>query len=236
MLCAIIIDDEPIGINTLKVLIERLGLDVFVTATTTNPEEGIELIESYRPDVVFMDVNMPKLNGFELLKKVKYKDFKLVFVTAHEEFALKAIKTNAFDYLLKPIDSEDLKTCLEKIIETFIPLAPKTKTRNVIELMVNDGVIFIKQSQIIRLEASGSYTVIYLKDGVKHTASKNLKHFEALLDPAIFFRCHLSHIINLNELLKLVSSDGYSALMSDKSTPAVSKRQKEELHERLRLI
>ena len=116
MLRVIIIDDEPMGVNTLKVLIERLDLDILVVATATDPEKGIECIETYQPDVVFLDVNMPKMNGFELLDNLNYKNFKLVFTTAHQEYAIKAIKNKAQDYLLKPIDAEDLKVCLEKII------------------------------------------------------------------------------------------------------------------------
>lgn len=236
MLRATIIDDEPIGINTLKVLIERINMDVTVVATTSDPEKGIEIIESYCPDIVFLDINMPKLNGFELLDKLNFKDFKLVFTTAHQEYAIKAIKNKAFDYLLKPIDVADLKTCLESIINDHPQITNSNKARTVIEFAVNDGIVILKQTNIIRLEASGSYTVIYMKDSIKHTASKNLKYFEALLDPTLFFRCHLSHIINLNEMVKLVSSDGYFAMMSDQSQPEVGKKQKEILLKKLKAI
>lgn len=236
MIRAILIDDEPIGLNTLKILIERLEMDVFVVATASDPEKGIELIESFRPDVVFLDVNMPKMNGFELLDKVVYKDFKLVFTTAHQEYAIKAIKSKAQDYLLKPIDAQDLKECIEKIELELMPADKMGRSRSLIELPVNDGIVFLKQNQIIRLEASGSYTIIYMKDGVKHTASKNLKYFECLLDPVCFYRCHNSHIININEVVKLVSSDGYFALMSDQSLPDVSRKQKDELLEKMKDI
>ncbi len=236
MLRVIIVDDEPIGVNTLKVLIERLELEVLIVATTSDPFKGIEIIDSYHPDVVFLDVNMPGINGFELLEKVHFKNFKLVFTTAHQEYAIKAIKNKAADYLLKPIDSEDLKLCLENILRDPPQNNTSGKVRNVIELAVNDGIVFLKQNQIIRLEASGSYTIIYMKDGIKHTASKNLKYFECFLDPTVFFRCHLSHIVNMNELVKLVSADGYFALMSDQSRPEVSKKQKEILLEKLKDI
>jgi two-component system LytT family response regulator len=230
----IIIDDEPIGVNTLKILIERLDLKALIVASTSDPEEGIRLIENHRPDIVFLDISMPKINGFELLEKLTYRDFKLVFTTAHQEYAIKAIKNKAYDYLLKPIDVEDLKKCLETIINS----SPVTnyKTRSIIELAVNDGIVLLKQQNIIRMEASGSYTLIYLKDGGKHTASKNLKYFETVLDPTIFFRCHLSHIINLTEVVKLINSDGYYALMSDQAKPEIGKKQKEILLERLKEI
>ena len=236
MLRVIIIDDEPIGINTLKILIDRLGLDVFVVATSSDPEKGIELIETYRPDVLFLDVNMPKLNGFELLERLIYKDFKLVFTTAHQEYAIKAIKSKAQDYLLKPIDSEDLRTCVENILAESKPAGSIQRSRSLLELSVNDGIVLLKQSNIIRLEASGSYTFIYMKDGTKHTASKNLKHFEAMVDPAMFFRCHLSHVVNMNEVTKLVNSDGHFALMSDQSQAEIGKKYKDEFSLKLKMI
>src|SRR5882757_6418332 len=104
---AIIIDDELSGVNTLKLLIEKYIPSVRVVAISTDPENGIRLIEDYKPDVVFLDISMPKMNGFELLSRLNYKGFKLVFTTAHEEYAIKAIKNKAFDYLLKPIDVEE---------------------------------------------------------------------------------------------------------------------------------
>lgn len=236
MIRVILIDDEPLGLNALKVLIERLAMEVLIVATTSDPEKGIQLIESYRPDAVFLDVNMPKLNGFELLEKLEFKDFKLVFTTAHREHAIKAIKNNASDYLLKPIDSDELGACLARIINETCKVGADQKPRSIIELPVNDGIIMIKQINIIRLEASGSYTNLFLKDGVKHTASKNLKYFESLLDHTIFYRCHQSHIINLNEVTKLISSEGYFALMSDNSKADVGKNYKDVFLQKLKII
>ncbi len=236
MIRAVIIDDEPLGLNALKVLIERLDMQVKVVATTSDPESGVQIIESYRPDVVFLDVNMPKLNGFELLERLNYKEFKLVFTTAHREHAIKAIKNSASDYLLKPIDSDELKVCLSKIIDAGLNANIPHKQRSIIELPVSDGIVMIKQSCILRLEASGSYTNLFLKDGIKHTASKNLKYFESILDPLNFYRCHQSHIINLHEVTKLISSDGYFALMSDNSKAHVGKNYKDIFLSKLKTI
>ena len=111
----IIIDDELIGINTLKILIERYTPSLSVIATADDPEEGIKLIEEYRPDVVFLDISMPKMDGFELLDKLNYKNFKLIFTTAHEEYAIDALKNKVYDYLLKPIDIDDLRDCVNDI-------------------------------------------------------------------------------------------------------------------------
>lgn len=111
----IIIDDELIGISTLKILIERYTPTLNVIATTDDPEEGIKLIEDFRPDVVFLDISMPKMDGFELLDKLSYKDFNLIFTTAHEESAINTLKSETYNYLLKPIDIDELKACANNI-------------------------------------------------------------------------------------------------------------------------
>src|ERR1044071_9652953 len=111
MIRAIIIDDEPLGVNTLKVMIERLDKDVLIVATSSDPEKGIDFIESYQPDLVFLDIRMPGISGFDLIERLNYKNFKLVFTTAYKEYAIMAIKNKAFDYLLKPIDAKDLAIC-----------------------------------------------------------------------------------------------------------------------------
>ena len=233
---AIIIDDELIGVNTLKILIEKQVPSIIrVVATSTEPETGIKLIEDYRPDVVFLDISMPKMNGFELLEKLKYKDFKLVFTTAHEEYAIKAIKTKAYDYLLKPIDIDELKQCIDNIVKETEKKEPtKINAFRTIEISVKDGIIFIKPDDIVRLEASGSYTRFYLINGTKHVASKNLKDYESLLDPLSFYRCHLSHVINLRHVIKLVSTDGLFAKMSDDSLVEIAKKNKQVFIEKLK--
>jgi two-component system LytT family response regulator len=232
---AIIIDDEPMGVNTLKVLIEKYTPNVRIVATATDPENGIKLIEDYRPDIVFLDISMPKMNGFELLEKLNYKGFKLVFTTAHEEYAVKAIKNKAYDYLLKPIDVDELKQCINNITKESEGKEPaKANTFRTIELSVKDGIIFIKPDDIIRLEAAGSYTQFYLANNVKHMASKNLKDYEALLDPLRFYRCHLSHVINLQHVVKLVSTDGLFAKMTDDSLVEIAKKNKQAFIEKLK--
>jgi two-component system LytT family response regulator len=236
MLRIIIIDDEPLGLNTLKVMIERLEMEVLIVATASDPEKGVALIESYHPDLVFLDVKMPKMNGFELLEKLNYRDFKLVFTTAHKEYAIQAIKFEAYDYLLKPIDGNELQSCITKAAKELGAKNSDQRGRSLLELQLNDGIVLLKQNNIVRLEASGSYTYIYLKDGLKHTASKNLKHFESLLDPINFFRCHQSHIVNLNEVTKIISNDGYLAMMSDQSKADIGKNYKETMMQKLKKI
>lgn len=234
MLRAIIIDDELIGINTLKVLIENHTQGLKVVATASDPKKGVALIDDYQPEVVFLDISMPQLNGFELLDKVSHKNFKLVFTTAHEGFALKALKKRAEDYLLKPIDVEELKTCVFNLTQnksTPIAIQPPF---GLIELPVRDGIHFIRPQDIIRVEASGSYSVFYLVTNTRHVVSKNLKECEALLKPPFFYRCHASHIINLHKVVKMVSTDGLFAKMSDGSMPEISRKNKETFLERLK--
>ena len=236
MLRIIIIDDEPMGINILNVLLDRTDIDLQIIGTTTNPEKGIELINTLHPNLVFLDINMPKIDGFELLDRLNYKNFKLVFTTAHREYAIKAIKNKAFDYLLKPIDYTDLLACVENCLNEITDAVPFSKNKTMLELSVGDGIIFIKQSSIYRIEADGSYAIIYYNDGKKHIASRNLKYLEALLDNTLFFRCHQSHIINLKEVVKLITSDGTFVKLSNDELIEVGKMQKDGLLERLKMI
>lgn len=237
MLRTIIIDDESSGINALTFLVARYTPQLQIISTTTKPEEGVRLVNELRPDVVFLDVSMPGLDGFEMLDKLLYRDFKLVFTTAHREFAFKAIKSRATDYLLKPVDIDELKECVKNL------LAEKNESPNAkparssfVELSVRDGIVFIKSQEIVRLEASGSYTTFFLDGGVKHVASKNLKECESMLDPQQFFRCHASHVVNLRKVEKMISSDGLFVRMSDGSTPEISRRNKEIFLERLKAL
>jgi len=236
MIRALIIDDEESGINTLSLLIARYEGQIRVVAKTTDAAEGIELIEDYRPDVVFLDISMPNMSGFELLNRVNYKDFKLVFTTAHEEYAIRAIKNKAFDYLLKPIDPGDFKQCMENLRQLAVSATPRPASKKMVELQVRDGIIYIRQSEIIRLEASRSYTEFHLDGGIRHVASRNLKEYEALLDESIFYRCHNSYIVNLQKVKKFVNHGGLFAQMSDGSMVDISKKQKDLFLERLKAL
>lgn len=232
---AIIIDDELNAVKGLKLMIEKYSSAIKVVAVSTDPEEGIRLIENYRPEIVFLDVSMPGMDGFELLGKLRHKDFKLVFTTAHENYALRAIKNKAQDYIMKPIDIDDLKACLSNLVNPSgkQPFSEQSKPL-VLEVAVRDGIIFIKPEDIIRLEASGSYTVFHLAGNLKHMASKTLKEYEMFLDPDLFYRCHNSHLINLAKVVKFVNKDGYFAQMSDQSFVEISRRKKDDFINRLK--
>lgn len=237
MLRAVIIDDEDSGISALQLLIAKHVGHVKVVATATNAEEGIAVIESYQPEIVFLDISMPEVNGFSMLKKLQHKNFNLVFTTAHEEYAIQAIRHNASDYLLKPIDVNELIDCIAKITTEEKPRTREKVTySSTIPLSVKDGVIFIKISQIIRLEASRSYTTFYLDNKIKQVASKSLKEYELQLDPALFYRCHNSHLVNLGKVVKLISGNGFLAQMTDGSTAEIARKNKDHFLERLKNI
>jgi two-component system LytT family response regulator len=148
---------------------------------------------------------------------------------------IQAIKSRAHDYLLKPIDIDELKNCVKNILQVEAG-NNKRVNKNMMELHVKDGIIFIRFQDIIRLEASGSYTVFYLENQVKHIASKNLKECETQLDPTLFYRCHPSHIINLKKVEKMVSTDGLFARMTDGSMPEIVRKNKDQFLERLKSV
>ena len=240
MLRAIIIDDEQRGINTLKLLIERFVEDVTVIAETTEAEKGIELIDNYRPDIVFLDIQMPFLNGFEVLERTGFKNFNLIFTTAHEEYALQAIKSNALDYLLKPIVGDHLKASIEKAKQRIeanqLPdlgkivseLTKNTKTR--LPITDKDGTIYVFLDDIIRLEADSNYTKIILKNGNYGLNAKTLKEYENLLcsSNSNFMRINQSHIVNLKHVIKYLKEDGGIVVTRDNQKLPLSKNKKED--------
>jgi two-component system, LytTR family, response regulator len=239
MLRGVVIDDEESGIDTLRILAERSDDKVKIVASTVDPEKGVQLIEDYKPDILFLDISMPLMNGFELLDQLNFKEFKLVFTTAHRDYAIQAIKNKAFDYLLKPLDESDFNHCIRNVLKEEVPenvLANKGKPTCMIEIQVKDGIVYIRQSSIIRLEASRSYTVFYLDNGIRHVASRSLKEFEAQLDVHRFFRCHHSHLINLEKVDKFVSRDGLFALMCDGSLADIAKKNKETFLKKIKGI
>ncbi len=241
MIRAIIIDDEQNGINSLKLLIEKFINGVKVIAATTDPEAGVVMVDDYHPDVVFLDINMPVISGFELLQRVNYKGFYLVFTTAHEEFALQAIKIKAIDYLLKPIDKDDLKTAVNKIRNQIQEKAQpdyaeilnkvsvaSSQTR--IPISSKDEIIYEQMENIIRLEADSNYTRIFLKTRSVHVVPKTLKEYEKILceESNHFMRVHQSHIINLTQVARFIKEDGGLVVMKDNSEIPLSKQKKDE--------
>jgi two-component system LytT family response regulator len=223
ILRSIIIDDEPMGINSLKTLIEVYISDVKVVAESTSAGEAIELIENYKPEIVFLDINMPEMSGFELLEKLRWKNFSLVFITAHQQYALKALKNNAVDYLLKPVDYEELQAAVAKIqkqqlkkesthIVNYSKLLHELDDyyyKNKMLVNLKSGIEAVDLDDVIYLESKSNYTRLHLSSGKIIITSKTLKEFEdqLCLTNLPFMRVHKSFIINLKRVTKYMKSE-----------------------------
>ncbi len=207
-----------------------------VVAKTTNPVEGVSLINQYNPDVVFLDIEMPDLNGFQLLESLSNINFEVVFVTAYGQYAIEAIKKNAFDYILKPVSIPEVMNALGKVKEKLRnqqvfstdyyklikDLNPNHVQRNKIPTL--KGFEFINIDDLIHLEADGSYTSAFLKNNGKILISKPIKEIESLLNPTSFFRSHRSHIVNI-AYIQSFSKENYEIAMVDNSKIPLSRRR-----------
>jgi two-component system LytT family response regulator len=243
MLQAIIVDDEPRSRDTLRnFLNEFCPQQVNVVALADSVDTGAEAVLQH-PDVdlLFLDIEMNRETGFDLLRRFREIPFEVIFTTAHEGYALKAIKTCAIDYLLKPIDIEELKSAVGKVqdkrskasfhqrFEAFMHNMqhPARKEKQQIAVATTEGLLFLNIVDILRCEADGAYTGFHLKNGSKVFVSKNLKEYEGLLAEYGFFRVHHSFIINMNEIKKYVRGEGGYVIMSDDFMVDVSKRKKD---------
>lgn len=241
MLRAIIIDDENSSRNALRKKLNNHCPEVKVIAECENGEEGIESIEQMHPDVIFLDVEMPRMNGFTMLQQLRQHNFEIIFITAYDHYAIRAIKVSALDYLVKPVEIEDLKTAVEKVaekrkkttyntsLETLLQnLVNKKKEQHKIAIPSMDGLQFVATGDILYLEALSNYTNFHLASNKKITVAKTLKDFEDLLPASIFIRIHHSYIININCIEKYVKGDGGQVIMKNGAALDVARRKKDE--------
>ena len=241
MIRAIIIEDETLSQEMLTLLLQRHKADVEIIDTCSNPTDGIESIAKHQPELVFLDIQMPKMNGFDMLKKISNINFEVIFTTAFDQYAIDAIRTSALDYLLKPIDDEDLTAAIEKCKERMVEKKTKHQFENLFNNLTNknpldktlalsasDGISFVKMSDILRVEANGRYAKFYLLNKETILVSKTLGDFEDILSANQFFRIHDSSIINLNHVKKYIRGDGGTVLLSDNTEHDVARRRKEE--------
>jgi len=239
---ALILDDEYHARNNLSMLIEGYCTDIEVVEMASSAEEARKYLKNHSVDVVFLDIKMPNEDGFEFLNSLPNRDFGVIFTTAYNEFALDAFKANAIDYLEKPIDIDDLIEAVGKIKKMKAGNQPIQLNEGILEMIksvvkqelayektsipTKDGLVIVNNSEIIHLEASESYTTIYLSNGKKYLSSKNIKIFEENLNKSIFFRTHKSHIINFAHHLKEFNrSLGNVVVMSDGKQIPVSRRK-----------
>lgn len=241
MIKTIIIDDEKSGAEVLQLLLQQNCPNIKIEAVENTAENGIRSILELKPDLVFLDIEMPSATGFDVINATKDVNYEVVFTTAYEHYAIKAFKTKAVDYLLKPIDIDELKSAVARV-EERINAEVKVSMKDMASLLNNtfnkskkisipsqEGLLFIETSDIIRLEAESNYTHVYLQDRRKITASKTLKYFEELLQNFNFCRVHSTHIINLDRLERYIKGDGGFVVLNDEITIPVSRAYKMDL-------
>jgi two-component system LytT family response regulator len=245
MIKAMIIDDEPYCCDTLSILLERYCPQVEVTGRFHSAAEAMEPIRLQPPQLLFLDIEMPRMNGFELLERVRDVNFELIFTTSYDQYAIKAIRFSALDYLLKPIDREELVQSLRKVeqrLQSPLPqqielLFQKLQTPahpfQKIAIPTMDGLQMIAVSNIVHCASDSNYTILTLKGPARIVASRTLKEIYELLAEHSFLRVHHSSIVNLNEVEKYVRGEGGYLMMSDGSAVNVSRSRKEELLKRL---
>jgi two-component system LytT family response regulator len=248
MIRAIIIDDEVHCINRLAELLkEYCEENICVVGCFQTVEEGITGILKLQPDLVFLDVQINDKTGFDILKELHEINFEIIFTTAYEKYAVQAFKFSAIDYLLKPVDPDDLVPAVNKVnkkisgseisqkIDTLFHNLKNSQASQKISIPTLDGLIFLDINDIIRCQSQINYSIIFLKDKQKITVAKTLKEFEELLSNFNFYRVHNSHLINLAYIKKYNKGKGGTISMSDHSEVEVSFRRKEGLLKKLLL-
>ena len=244
MITATIVDDEPFCCESLATLLERYCPDVKILDICYSAMDALQSIKEKKPQILFLDIEMPHINGFELLEKLSAIEFKLIFTTSYDQYALKAIHFSALDYLLKPIDREELQKAVHKAINTCNPLPQQIEILlqkmhhptigiNKIAIPTMEGLQMIFVENIISCNADSNYTILFLKNNQKITASRTLKEIEEMLEDYSFARVHHSYLVNLNEVEKYIRGEGGYLLMSDKTTVDVSRSRKETLIKKL---
>lgn len=235
---AVIIDDEKRTRELIAKMIESFNLGIETFPVGENVESGLQAIEKIQPDFVFLDIQMPDGTGFDLLRKIKHKNFEVIFITAHEEFAIQAIKFSALDYILKPVDSEELKLCIERAIEArhqkkedsqFEALNQNIQSnqKRRLVLKTQESVHVVDLDKIIRCEADRNYTSFFLSEGKKILVSRTLKDYETLLTGHNFLRVQQSHLVNLDFVDRYDKGNGGSVVMKDGSEVPLSPAKRE---------
>ena len=243
MIRAVIIDDIEKARVALRSDIQNYCPDVKVVGEAEGVESGLELIENFSPEVVFLDIKMGDGSGFDLIEKIKSKgdiNFKIIFTTAFNEFAIKAIRFSAIDYLLKPIDPQDLTLAIEKVksslkstglkdgLQVLIENIKSSQGPKRIALNSSDKIQIVTVDEIIRCESQRNYTLFYLSNHKQILVTKTLKEFDEMLEEHGFLRVHHSHLVNLKYLKEYIKTESY-AVMSDDSHVPVSVRKKDQL-------
>ncbi len=238
---AIIIDDEPDNVKLLALQLKLYCPQVQIIAECTQSKDGLSKISELMPDIVFLDIEMPVMNGFELLEQLGEVNFQVIFVTAYDQFAVRAFKFSALDYLLKPIDARELQAAVGKAQSN-----PKTNNQQLhllkqqlsraeyplpdkIALPFQNGVVFTELSKVLYCEADNNYTKFFLMDDKQHLVAKTLRSIQEILEERNFLRIHRQYLINLDHIAKYVKGEGNYVVMLDGKSIPVARNQKDKL-------
>ncbi|MCE7993646.1 MAG: response regulator transcription factor [Roseivirga sp.] len=244
MIKALIVDDEESGEQLLSKLLTRKHPEITLLPPADSLNEAVNSINQNQPDLVFLDIRLGNDSGFEVLEKTTYKSFHVIFVSAYSQYALKAIKNSAIDYLLKPVDMDDLKTAIERFKSRGSHINPgqlsmikkslnMSESNSKLTVPVREGYEFLKTSDVLYITADENYSNIHLAGGSAKLASKTLGYFEDKLEGENFFRIHKSYLINLQEIVAYEHGNGGFVKMADGKRLEVSRRKKKELLDRM---
>jgi two-component system LytT family response regulator len=239
MIKAIIVDDEPHFRENLRTIMNLQATDIEIVAEAGSVAEAVRLVTQHKPQLLFLDVHLPDGLGFDILKQLGSSNYKVIFTTAHDNYAITAFRFNAIDYLLKPVDPEMLIEALNRIREqAFLSsglderlqdVLSKPAERTKISLPTLEGITMLNIQDIIRCESDGSYTSFFTTKGRRIMVSRSIKEYDELLSPYRFFRVHQSHLVNLQYVEQFLKVDGGTLIMSDGSQIEVSRRRKDQL-------
>lgn len=229
----LLVDDEPISLKNLESLITSFAPALDVIGKAKSEEDALEAIFSLKPDLVFLDIELGGSTGFDILQKCSQRDFEVIFVTAHNEFGIEAVKAHAFDYILKPVNKTELLMAIDRVVKqiqqkrpTELPLsAGKSK----ISLSTMEGILFVDAEEVLYAESEGRYTRFHLNNGIKQLVSKNIGEYELLLEAKGFVRIHNSYLVNLHYVQKYIRGRGGYVVLKNGQTLEVSTRKKDDL-------
>jgi two-component system LytT family response regulator len=238
---ALIIDDEKKARSILAKYLNMYCPEITIVAEADSVESGVRVINEHQPDVVFLDIMLPDGSGFNLLNKIKQINFKTVFVTSYSQYAIKAMKYSAFDYVLKPVDIDELRTVIDRLKSVVLPAVDTTtkleflenkmnnaeQTLTKIVLATNNSLYVVEIDDIINCEAQDNYTLFHLADATRIIVSRTLKEYEELLQEHNFIRVHKSHLINFNYVNRFLHLDGGSVVLKNGTSIPVSDRKKD---------
>ena len=248
MLKVLLIDDEERATDALRLMIEKTVPSIQQVMACNDSRKAADIIAAYQPALVFLDIQMPYMNGFELMEKIPNKNFKIIFTTAYNEYAIQAIRFSAFDYLLKPIDVEELQGCVQRFLACNEDYRQQYDLlKNIIHninapsadefrlaLPTKEGVHFLRPAEIIRCESLGNYTRFFMENGKTCLISRTLGEYDVLLAPHYFIRTHKSHLVN-KKFISYIDHDGF-VILKDNSRVEVSRRRKDEVLQALKQV